>query len=448
MRTLKDLKLLPVWVNSGHLISTALLIMRGHGLKALGVVDEGALVGVLSAEDIVGHSESETVASAMSGVQSSLELTEPVRMVAEKFVQGNFDYAPVLDGAHYVGMVTSTMLLRELGRSWDPQTNLSWSDGLREWGVEHLKLGQEITILFIDLDDFGSYNKKYGHVVGDKVLKLTGDMLKDSIDEERDILVRYGGDEFAIGTLRLHDDAVSLSKTIEGRMGELFVDGVHQPVTFSIGLCGGKRTKERENTHYMATLDSLINMASRESQTAKKAKAEALAPKTAVVQPRSAVSSPATPVSEPAAESAAGIPTIVMVSADETSMTGTTSVWLNLEGTVASGVHLREGRALIESVAIATADALRKVYPGLVMTVDNIYLTERPGGIRIAGVTGAVSRGRQQVAVSATKDLGSDLYMDIASATVDAFLTRPELPDVPDEPDSDGDELESDFLQE
>lgn len=444
MRTLKDLKLLPVWVNSGHLISTALLIMRGHRLRALGVIDEGRLVGILSAENLVGHAESAPVSEAMVRPSLVLDLSEPIRRVAEHFIQTDADFAPVVDGEHFVGIVTSTMLLRELGRSWDPLTNLSWSDSLREWGVEHLKAGQEITILFLDLDDFGSYNKTYGHIVGDRVLRRTADMLRESIDEDRDVLVRYGGDEFAIGTIRERPEAEKLADELHEKMGGLFLDAAHQPVSFSLGICGGKRTKERENVHFMATLDSLINMASRESQKQKKEKNP-----TAPVAPTKAVAQIAgpTPAAHEGPKEAAvptpGRPTIVMVSADESSMTGTTSVWLNLDGNVASGVHLREGKPLIESVATATADALRKAFPGFDVVIDNIYLTEKAGGIRVAGVSGRVRGEGGEAAISATRNLGADLYTDIAEATIEAFLSRPELQPMSREESSEDDDFEA-----
>ena len=46
-------------------------------------------------------------------------------------------------------------------------------------------------------------------------------------------------------------------------------------VTASFGLYGGKRTEEREDVHYNATLDNLINLASKACTTAKYNKFEA-----------------------------------------------------------------------------------------------------------------------------------------------------------------------------
>ena len=60
----------------------------------------------------------------------------------------------------------------------------------------------------IDLDDFKLYNDIYGHDMGDQVLCIVADVIKDCI-RKTDKLIRYGGDEFLLilsdmvrGTLR------------------------------------------------------------------------------------------------------------------------------------------------------------------------------------------------------------------------------------------------------
>ena len=49
----------------------------------------------------------------------------------------------------------------------------------------------------IDLDFFKDYNDKYGHAIGDKVLKEVSSSIKASI-RSIDIPCRFGGDEFTI----------------------------------------------------------------------------------------------------------------------------------------------------------------------------------------------------------------------------------------------------------
>ncbi len=63
-------------------------------------------------------------------------------------------------------------------------------------------------VAMIDLDDFKLYNDIYGHDMGDQVLCIIADVIKDCI-RKTDKLIRYGGDEFLLilsdmvrGTLR------------------------------------------------------------------------------------------------------------------------------------------------------------------------------------------------------------------------------------------------------
>ena len=59
------------------------------------------------------------------------------------------------------------------------------------------KIEREVAMLFIDLDDFGQLNKKYGDDVGDEALKLVGATIRQNIRCD-DIAIRKGGDEFVI----------------------------------------------------------------------------------------------------------------------------------------------------------------------------------------------------------------------------------------------------------
>jgi len=51
--------------------------------------------------------------------------------------------------------------------------------------------------LFIDLNNFKPINDKFGHLVGDKILKKIADRMVSCL-RETDTVARYGGDEFVI----------------------------------------------------------------------------------------------------------------------------------------------------------------------------------------------------------------------------------------------------------
>ncbi|MEI6003118.1 GGDEF domain-containing protein [Paraburkholderia bengalensis] len=96
-----------------------------------------------------------------------------------------------------------------------------------------------VSVLAFDLDHFKSINDRYGHDVGDAVLKSFGDIARGALGPEA-ILARIGGEEFAAllpgcdsaGAKRAGEAVVSrFAQTISHR-----VDGVGVQATVSTGL--------------------------------------------------------------------------------------------------------------------------------------------------------------------------------------------------------------------
>ncbi len=97
-------------------------------------------------------------------------------------------------------------------------------------------------VAHIDLDDFGAVNKKYGHHAASEILKLMGQRIKSSIDQNKDLGFRVGGDESAIIFTRYQ--AGSLEVIVErlfNKLSEVYGvnDGDRDQVikcTFSVGV--------------------------------------------------------------------------------------------------------------------------------------------------------------------------------------------------------------------
>lgn len=74
--------------------------------------------------------------------------------------------------------------------------------------MEHLELElarasrykRDFALLFIDVDDFKSINDRFGHAVGDQVLRTLAEMLGGGPQALRrsDVAARYGGEEFCV----------------------------------------------------------------------------------------------------------------------------------------------------------------------------------------------------------------------------------------------------------
>lgn len=71
-----------------------------------------------------------------------------------------------------------------------------------------------LNILLFDLDNFKGFNDTYGHLSGDKLLKLFSDIIRQSV-RQSDIPVRYGGEEFMI---LIRDMDIIIAKSVGDRI--------------------------------------------------------------------------------------------------------------------------------------------------------------------------------------------------------------------------------------
>ena len=95
-------------------------------------------------------------------------------------------------------------------------------------------------LLFMDLDNFKTINDNYGHIYGDEILREFAKRLR-MVSKERDVLSRYGGDEF---TIFMH---YIPTKEILYNIGQRIFESVSKPyqvidkvirnVSASIGIC-------------------------------------------------------------------------------------------------------------------------------------------------------------------------------------------------------------------
>jgi len=84
-----------------------------------------------------------------------------------------------------------------------------------ETELERTRRGEQLAMLYIDIDEFKSVNDSLGHPVGDELLKAVASRLQACI-RETDFVARLGGDEFAVVQtgVRQPDDVMGLVKRI------------------------------------------------------------------------------------------------------------------------------------------------------------------------------------------------------------------------------------------
>ena len=135
-------------------------------------------------------------------------------------------------------------------------------------------------ILFMDINNFKSYNDAHGHEFGDAVLKEFARAVKETL-RESDVLARIGGDEFAAIVRGVDDHCVCemiCCKLHAKLRGVTDIAGVHVGLSASIGY-GVYPVDGRE-------VDSLLNVADRDMYDQKELYRES------TVRRRRAVSAP------------------------------------------------------------------------------------------------------------------------------------------------------------
>lgn len=102
--------------------------------------------------------------------------------------------------------------------------------------VESPSTEYEGVVVVCDMDNFKDVNDRYGHLIGDEILRNIGKLLQSSIRHE-DEAFRWGGDEFVILFHNQRREVVARRmEGIESRLREFRVRGVGiLPITFSWG---------------------------------------------------------------------------------------------------------------------------------------------------------------------------------------------------------------------
>ncbi|CAN0626532.1 Diguanylate cyclase [Burkholderia multivorans] len=67
----------------------------------------------------------------------------------------------------------------------------------QEWANTQ-RTGRHLSLLFIDIDHFKSYNDHYGHQSGDQALKAVAHCISACVARPSDHVARYGGEEFVV----------------------------------------------------------------------------------------------------------------------------------------------------------------------------------------------------------------------------------------------------------
>jgi diguanylate cyclase (GGDEF)-like protein len=131
---------------------------------------------------------------------------------------------------------------RDLLRSaeQDPLTGLANRRAL-ERSCAQLRPGAQVCLVLVDVDHFKEVNDRYGHAVGDAVLRETAALLTRSV-RSMDVVARWGGEEFLIalpgGNAKLGSEAAArVCRRVRAHAWSTLVPGLR--LTVSAGVAAG-----------------------------------------------------------------------------------------------------------------------------------------------------------------------------------------------------------------
>jgi diguanylate cyclase (GGDEF)-like protein len=157
-------------------------------------------------------------------------------------------------------------LIAELAQH-DPLTGLKnrrvFDEHLESLWKQAVAEMRSMAVLLVDVDHFKAYNDLHGHQAGDRALRRVAQALLALVTGPRDVIGRYGGEEFAV---ILYDADAETAETLAQRMlravSELKLeDDAHRAgasVTISIGVAAVEPSRERRSRGALQLADQAL----------------------------------------------------------------------------------------------------------------------------------------------------------------------------------------------
>lgn len=121
----------------------------------------------------------------------------------------------------------------------DPLTGLGNRRALEQDLRTRLDHGDDVLLVYLDLDGFKAVNDRLGHAAGDEVLKVVAARLTSSL-RTSDLAARLGGDEFVLVLGPSSPPAAVISDRLAMVMSApILVQGEAVQVSFSVGFSSG-----------------------------------------------------------------------------------------------------------------------------------------------------------------------------------------------------------------
>jgi diguanylate cyclase (GGDEF)-like protein len=131
----------------------------------------------------------------------------------------------------------------------------------REWQrCGELRL--PLAVVMVDVDHFKQFNDRHGHLEGDQQLRRVAQVLKTEVHPVRELLARFGGEEFALVLPGLHlDEAMARAERLRQRF-----TGADSALTISLGVAALVPRTDLEPAELLRRADTALYRAKRKGR--------------------------------------------------------------------------------------------------------------------------------------------------------------------------------------
>jgi diguanylate cyclase (GGDEF)-like protein len=225
----------PICAQSKDDYNTVYMKMKTHDVRHIPILEDKKLVGIVSMRDLIHHYQNK-LETAYNEARREIEDLKKLASVAnsdkiETLIKEVQKYKELSLTDHLTGLFNKryfhTRLVEEVTRA--------------------KRSSYEVSLIFCDIDYFKRVNDRFGHHMGDEVLRQAAQILRGGVDElniisrlrKSDIIARYGGEEFVIilpetGKQGAAIAAERLRQEIENYTFRLGGEDVH--ITMSFGV--------------------------------------------------------------------------------------------------------------------------------------------------------------------------------------------------------------------
>lgn len=116
--------------------------------------------------------------------------------------------------------------------------------------IDDLDNLESVVLSIVDLDNFKNINDKYGHDIGDEVLKLLGGCFKTRL-REGDYFYRYGGEEFVA---ILKNTGITEAQAVLAGINKTFSECNEKELGFPITFSGGVVILDKDMSQSLASV--------------------------------------------------------------------------------------------------------------------------------------------------------------------------------------------------